>query len=197
MRYVTMLLLGLFVIAPAWGIEQPKTPQDRPDYPRVSLDGLEDLRLGAPLPAKSTFTGLTYKLFHEPDYDEAGRPTTRAFAKLYHNGFYVGSGMLDSKKRLVELEITDWRVSFQGHFAPASTWSHLRAQLPDVKLHYAYNLDALVAESPDLPGLQVHFDPTLYGTQSKLKGEFTPLALTGIPGSAKASSLRLFWIPLE
>lgn len=192
-----MLLLAFSIIAPARSIEQPKSPNERPGYPRVSLEGLEDLRLGAPLPARSSFPGLTFKFYQEPDYDEAGRPTTRSLVKLYHQGFYLGSGMLDSQKRLVELEVVDWRVTFDGRFAPASTWSHLRTQLPQVKLYYAYNLDALVAECPELPGLQVHFEPAFYGTQSRLKGEFTPLALTGLPGATKASKLRLFWIPLE
>lgn len=197
MRYIMMLLLAFSIIAPARSIEQPKSPNERPGYPRVSLEGLEDLRLGAPLPARSSFPGLTFKFYQEPDYDEAGRPTTRSLVKLYHQGFYLGSGMLDSQKRLVELEVVDWRVTFDGRFAPASTWSHLRTQLPQVKLYYAYNLDALVAECPELPGLQVHFEPAFYGTQSRLKGEFTPLALTGLPGATKASKLRLFWIPLE
>ncbi len=197
MRYVTMLLLVFSIIAPVRSIEQPKSFPERPGYPGVSLEGLEDLRLGATLPAKSSFPGLTFKFYQEPDYDEAGRPMTRTFVKLYHDGFYLGSGMLDAQRRLVELEVVDWRVTFDGRFAPSSTWSHLCGQLPQVKLYYAYNLDALVAECPNLPGLQVHFDPDLYGTKSRLKGEFTPLALTGLPGTAKASKLRLFWIPPE
>ena len=73
MRYIMMLLLAFSIIAPARSIEQPKSPNERPGYPRVSLEGLEDLRLGAPLPARSSFPGLTFKFYQEPDYDEAGR----------------------------------------------------------------------------------------------------------------------------
>lgn len=198
MRYITMLLLAFTFLAPARGIEQPTGLQEASTtYPKASLDGIEDLRLGSPLPAKSAFPGLVYKTTNLADYDEEGRPITRTFLKLYHRGFYVGSGMLDEQKRLVELEIVDWRVSFGGDFAPSSTWNHLKTQLPQVKLHFADNLDALVAESPELPGLQVHFSPSLYGTQSRLKGEFTPLSLNGLPGKSKASKMRLFWIPSE
>ena len=196
MRYVTILLLVLGVLGPVVAVEQPALRPERP-YPKVTLEGLEDLKLGAPLPSKSVFPGLVLKTYQEPDYDEAGRPISRTLVKFYHEGFYLGRGMIDANKRLVELEITDWRVTYDFRFAAASTWKHVQTQLSDVKLHYAYDLDALVAESPELPGLQVHFDTAAYGTQSRLTGDFTPLAVTGLPGAAKATKLRLFWIPIE
>ena len=197
MRYVTILLLVLGVLGPVVAVEQPNSRPERPMYPKVTLDGIEDLKLGAPLPLKSVFPGLVLKTYQEPDYDESGRPIARSLVKFYHEGFYLGRGMLDGNKRLVELEITDWRVTYDTRFAATSSWKHVQSQLPEVKLHYAYGLDALVAESADLPGLQVHFETSAYGTQSRLTGDFTPLAVTGLPGTAKATKLRIFWIPLE
>lgn len=201
MRYFTIALLATFwlsPIPPTWALEQPTTHQtERAAYPSVTPQGLEDLRLGAALPSHSEFPGLTYKAVKVPDYDEDGHAIARTFLKIYHKGFYLGQGMLDPQGRLVELEIVDWRVTYDQRFAAASTWKQVRGQLADVDLHYAYELDALVAESPDLPGLQVHFSPESYSAKSQLKGSFTPLSLDALPTNAKATRLRLFWIPNE
>ena len=45
--------------------------------------------------------------------------------------------------------------------------------------------------------LQVHFSPESYDTKKQLKGSFTPLSLDALPANAKATRLRLFWIPNE
>lgn len=197
MRYFSIALLAFFWLSPAQALEQPKTYQERVAYPCVTPQGLEDLQLGATLPAQSEFPGLTYKAYKEPDYDEEGRAISRTYLKLYHNGFYLGRGMLDAQGRLLELEITDWRVTYDKAFAAASTWKQVRSQLPDVDLHYAYELDALVAESPELPGLQVHFSTESYSRPGQLQGDFTPLSLDALPANARATRLRLFWVPNE
>lgn len=197
MRHFCIVLLAFLWLSPAHALEQPTTHQERIAYPCVTPQGLEDLQLGCALPAHSEFPGLTYKAYQEPDYDEEGRAISRTYVKLYHNGFYLGRGMLDPQGRLLELEITDWRVTYDNRFAPASTWQQVRSQLSDVDLHYAYELDALVVESPELPGLQVHFSTESYGKPAQLNGDFTPLNLNTLPARAKATRLRLFWIPNE
>lgn len=189
MRYYVTLLLTVFCLASAQAVEQPNG-HNSAVYPSLTLQGLEDLQLGARVPAASAFPGLTWKTFAAQPWEEG------ATLKLYHRGFYLGRGMLDRDGRLVELEITDWRVTFDnGRFAAASTWGHLQKQLTDVNLNYAYELDAVVAESPDLPGLQAHFSPEVYKVQSRLEGDFTPLLLNELPVGAKVAKLRLFWVP--
>lgn len=197
MRYLITVLLTVLCLSSSQAVEQPKNQQNGPVLPKLTLLGLEDFQLGQRVPSQSAFPGLTSKTYHEEDWDEAGRPITRTQLKLYHNGYYLGRGLLDSQDRLVELEITDWRASYEGNFAPLSSWKHVQTQLTDVKLHYAYMLDSIVAESPELPGLQVHFPTESYRVKSKLKGDFTPLTLAELPGATKATRLRLFWVHQE
>ncbi len=199
MRYLIVTLLTAFCLVSAQAVEQPKSHKEpeRPAYPVLTMQGLEDLQLGAPAPSACSFPGLTTKSFQEEDWNEDGRRFVRTSLKLYHNGFYLGRALLDDQKRVIELEITDWRVAYQGNFAPASTWKQVKANLSDTKLHYAYMLEALVAESPDLPGLQVHFPLEAYRVQGKLKGDFTPLNPAELPLHAKATKMRLFWVPVE
>jgi hypothetical protein len=197
MRYLIAVLLAVLCLSPAHAVEQPKNQQNGPAYPRLTLTGMEDFELGQRIPNQSSFPGLTYKTYQEEDWDESGRSVMRTQLKFYHFGYYLGRGLLDGQGRLVELEITDWRASFEGKFGPASQWKHVQSQLPEVNLHYAYMLDSLVAESPELPGLQVHFPTESYRVQSKLKGDFTPLTLAELPGQSKAIRLRLFWVHQE
>lgn len=190
------VLLTALCLASAQATEQPKTPPERPVYPVLTMRGLEDLRLGAVVPNASTFPGLTFKKFQEDDWEE-GKRVTRTTLKLYQDGFYLGRALVDNEGRLAELEFVDWRVVYEAEFAPGSSWQQVRSRLGDAKLHYAYHLDALVAESPDLPGLQVHFATEDYRAKGKLQGEFTPLNIAELPASSKAKKLRLFWIPPE
>lgn len=199
MRYLIVTLLTAFCLVSAQAVEQPKSHQEpeRPAYPSLNMQGLEDFQLGAPAPSACSYPGLTYKSFQEEDWDEDGRRFQRTTLKLYHNGFYLGRALLDNQKRIIELEITDWRVAYEGNFAAGSTWKQVKANLSDTKLHYAYMLDALVAESPDLPGLQVHFPTQDYRVQGKLKGDFTALNLAELPIHSKATKMRLFWVGAE
>lgn len=194
-RLITVLLAAMF-LASAQAVEQPKAPPERPSYPVLTMRGLEDLRLGAVVPTTSSFPGLTYKTFQEEDWDE-GKRVMRTTLKLYQNGYYLGRALVDNEARLVEFEFVDWRVVYESDFAPGSSWQQIRSKLSDAKLHYAYLLDALVAESPDLPGLQVHFSTQDYRAQNKLQGEFTPLNPSELPPNSKANKVRLFWIPPE
>lgn len=194
MRYSILLLLAVFGLVSAQAVEQPNPPKEHSAYPQLTMQGLEDYQLGTQPPSVSSFPGLVAKSVQEEDWDDNGR-VLRTTLKFYHQGFYLGQGMLDKKGRLVELELSDWRAAYQDRFAAMSTWKHVRSQLSDCKLHYAYELDALVAESSDLPGLQVHFEPNLYKDPGQLQGAFTPLDLNSLPGNSKAKRLRLFWIP--
>lgn len=196
MRYVTLALCLALWATSAHAVDQPKPNHDRPSYPVLTMRGLEDLQLGQVPPAASSVEGLTFQPVQERDW-QAGRAVVRTSLKLYYQGFYLGRASLDSQGRIAELELVDWRVTFSGAFAPGSSWSHLRSQRPAIGLHYAYEMDAIVAEDEALPGLQIHFDPSAYRQPSALQGEFTPLDPAGLAPNARATHLRLFWIPPE
>jgi hypothetical protein len=196
MKTVITLLLFALCLTSAQALEQPTNNPERYEYPVLTMSGLEDFQLGQAVPINSSFPGLTTKRYQEDDWED-GRTVKRSYLKMFQNGYYFGKATLDKEGRLLELEIVDWRVTYERKFAAGSTWKHVQAQLPDVKLHYGYELDALVAESPDLQGLQVHFDTEAYRVPSKLKGEFPPLLPAELTSGAKATKLRLFWVPLD
>lgn len=197
MKYVIKAIITAMLLVPAWAIEQPNSLPEIPRYPIATLEGLDTLKLGQTLPSKCLFPGLSFKTAQKPDYDENGHFMFRTTLKIYHQGYYLGRGVIDKQGRLVELQFVDWRLAFEGKFASHSNWQTVQAELPDAKLHYADQLHAIVAESLELPGLQVHFAPSSYPTKSELKGEFTALSPSKLPFHAKAKSLRLFWIPTE
>lgn len=163
------------------------------DNPVLSLDGLEEFKLGQKPPTNSQFEGLTFQRNETTEMAE-GEEYRMVTLKFYLNGHYLGKARLDDEGRIDEFRIVDPLVRYEGGFAVGSTWDEIQRVFPRVELHYTYVMDKILAESPPNPGFQVLFETSQYSGKSKLEGEFQQLSENDLKAEAPAEALRLYWV---
>lgn len=176
-------LLLLLCHLPIWA-------QSQGEPPCLSVEGLEDFRLGQKPPIRSSFPGLSALQVETLERRE-GEVYRHQDLKFFHYGHYLGKGRLHQGV-LEEITLVDPRVRYHGGFAVGSSWDEVQRVFPRVQLHYTYVMDVIFADSPQVPGLQVHFAPRDYVGKRPLEGELTDLPEQSLPAHARVRALRLF-----
>ncbi len=161
------------------------------DPPVLTLEGLEEFKIGQKPPASSALEGFTFQRLESVEMQE-GTEYRVEHLKFYQDGRYLGKARLDDSGEIDEIMIVDPLVRYEGGFAVGSTWDEIQRVFPRVELHYTYVMGKIMAESPPNPGFQVLFETSEYAGKGRLDGEYQKLAESDLKGDAKATILRLF-----
>ena len=168
------------------------TPVVGQEFPLLTPTGLEDFKVGQRPPAQSSFAGLT-TLRQELTEWEEGEAYRNVYLKLFQDGHYLGKARLNKQGVIDEIVIVDPRARYEGGFAVGSTWRDVQRVFPQVGLAHSYLVGAVIASSPQVPGLQAYLEDKYPPEGGRPAAEWAELDESAIPPDARVQSLRLFY----